>query len=78
MKFNSVEEMHVVIGKNVKKLREKRGLSQQDLSLAIGQNSTTIISQAELGKKKHFNLEHLYLISNVLDCDICDFFHKDS
>ena len=42
--------------------------------MSIGQKSTTIISQAELGTKKHFNIEQLYKIAKVLKCDIQDFF----
>lgn len=69
-----ISDLHVKIGKNVKLIREAKGLSQKSLSLEIGQESTTIISQAELGKGKRFNIEQLYKISKVLDCDICDFF----
>ncbi|UCN00216.1 helix-turn-helix domain-containing protein [Sulfurimonas sp. SWIR-19] len=70
-----VERLHKRIGKNVKKLREGKKLTQLDLALAIGQKSTTIISQAELGTNKHFNIEQLYKISKVLGCDITDFFN---
>ena len=69
-----VQELHVVIGKNVKKFREKKGFSQKSLSLEMGHDSTTIISLAELGKGKRFNVEHLYKLSKVLDVDICDLF----
>ena len=72
-----VQELHLNIGKNVKKLREEKGFSQQKLSLDIGQASTSIISQAELGKRKHFNIEQLYKISKVLNVDICEFFKSN-
>ena len=68
-----VKSFHELIGKNVKRIREEKGFSQRALSLAIGQESTSIISQAELGKKKHFNIEQLYKISKALNCDICNF-----
>ena len=71
-------KLQKTIGKNVRKKRKEKGLSQLKLSEEIGQKSTTIISQAELGKGKHFNVEQLYKISKVLDCDICDFFIADS
>lgn len=71
---DDVEQFHKLIGSNVKKYREEKGLSQMQLSYEIGQNSTSIVSQAELGKGKRFNLTHLYKISKILDCDICDFF----
>ena len=69
-----VNKLHKQIGINVKKIREKRKITQLDLAISIGQKSTTIISQAELGSKKHFNIEQLYKISKVLHCDIKDFF----
>ena len=73
---DEVIELHKRIGRNVKRLREEKKLSQKFLSLEIGQESTTIISQAELGKGKHFNIEQLYKISKVLGVDICEFFKK--
>ncbi len=69
-----VKHFHKLIGENVKRIREEKGFSQRALSLEIGQESTTIISQAELGKHKHFNIEQLYKISKILDVDICEFF----
>lgn len=74
IKNSDIDDFHVLVGRNVKMLREQKGLTQIQLSLEIGQSSTSIISQAELGKGKRFNLEHLYKISIVLECDICDFF----
>ena len=69
-----VEELHTRIGKNVKKYREIKKLSQHALSLSIGHASTTLVSQAELGKVKRFNIEHLYKLSKVLEVDLCAFF----
>ena len=69
-----VKSLHKLIGENVKRIREEKGFSQRALSLEIGQESTTIISQAELGKHKHFNIEQLYKISKELNVDICEFF----
>ena len=69
-----VQELHVIIGKNVKKYRDLKGLNQLALSGEIGHASTTLISQAELGKGKRFNVEHLYKLSKVLDVDICKLF----
>ena len=69
-----VKSLHALIGKNVKRIREEKSFSQRALSLAIGQESTSIISQAELGKNKHFNIEQLYKMSKELDVNICEFF----
>ncbi len=79
MKYEIEKEvinLQTIIGQNVRKRRKEKDLSQLKLSEEIGQKSTTIISQAELGKGKHFNIEHLYKISKVLECDICDFFNE--
>ena len=72
---NIIDEFYVNIGKNVKKLREQKGLTQLQLSQALGFKSVGLVSQSELYlKKQHFNLKHLYLISLVLDCDMNEFF----
>ena len=72
---NIIDEFYVNIGKNVKKLREQKGLTQLQLSQALGFKSVGLVSQSELYlKKQHFNLKHLYLISLILECDMNEFF----
>lgn len=62
--------MHKKIGQNVKKYREEKGLSQLQLSYAMGYKSVSLVSAAELAKDgKHFNLEHLYKISKILNIE---------
>ena len=73
---NDIILLHQKIGVNVKKIRDQKGFSQHELALAIGHKSSTIISQAELGKNKHFNIEQLYKISIILNCKICDFLEE--
>jgi len=74
---NIVDEFYINIGKNVKRLREEKKLTQLQLSQALGFKSVGLVSQSELYlKKQHFNLKHLYLISLVLECDINEFFKK--
>jgi transcriptional regulator with XRE-family HTH domain len=70
-----LEEVYKKIGKNVKKIRESKKISQLELAEMIGHKSTTIIAQGELGKK-HFNIEHLYKISKALKVSICAFFEN--
>ena len=71
---NYIDDLHIQIGKNVKKRREENGLTQLQLSQAIGHKSVTIISRAEIYyKEQHFNIEHLAKIAYILDVDICDF-----
>jgi len=63
------------IGQNVKKIREKKNISQLDLALTLGYKSVSVISLGELYKnKKHFNIAHLAKIAKVLDVSICEFF----
>ena len=65
------ENLHKNIGLNVKRERERKGLSQLQLSQLIGHNSVTIVSRAEIHYRgQRFNIEHLVKIAYVLDIDI--------
>lgn len=77
MQFNDKEisDLYKDIGKKVKKLRESKNMTQLDLSLEMGYKSVSLVSAAELcNDNKHFNIEHLYKISQILDEDIGYFF----
>lgn len=70
-----MQEIYKQIGRNVKKIREEKKLSQLALSLAIGHKAVGTISMAEIyHNKKRFNIEHLVKIADVLEVDICCFF----
>lgn len=72
-----IQKLHMQIGKNVKKAREEKDLTQLQLSQAIGHKSVTIISRAEIFYKgQHFNIEHLTKIAYVLETDICKLLNK--
>lgn len=74
---HDIEKFHYKIGKNVKRLRERKGYSQLALSQALGYKSVGLISQAEIyHKQQHFNLEHLLKIAHILECHIEDFFQE--
>jgi len=61
-----------MIGSNVAKYRKEKGISQLELSLLMGYKSISVVSGAEIYYKgKHFNLEHLLKISEILEVDIC-------
>lgn len=63
------------IGQNVKRIRKEKNVSQLELSLEIGHKAVGTVSMCELGiNNKHFNLEHLIKIADVLDIDINEFF----
>ena len=68
------EELYKIIGQNVAKFRKQKGLSQLDLSLAMGYKSVSVVSGAEIYYNgKHFNLEHLLKISQILNIEITEF-----
>lgn len=72
------EEFYKLVGKNVARLRKKHQLSQLKLSQMIGHKSTSLLSGSEIYyNKQHFSLEHLALISYVLNEDISEFFIKE-
>ena len=55
-------------------VRKQKGLSQLDLSLQMGYKSVSVVSGAEIYYNgKHFNLEHLLKISQILEVDISEF-----
>ena len=63
------------IGENVKRIRQEKRVSQLELSLAIGHKAVGTVSMAEIClNNKHFNIEHLVKIAEVLEVDICEFF----
>jgi len=71
-----MQEIYRQIGKEVKRIRQKKGISQLELSLAIGHKAVGTISMAEIClNSKHFNIEHLVKIADVLEVDVCEFFN---
>ena len=74
MKNLTPDELYKIIGQNVAKYRKEKGLSQLDLSLAMGYKSVSVVSGAEIYYNgKHFNLEHLLKISRILNIEISEF-----
>ncbi len=73
----STDELYILIGKNVARLRKKANMSQLELSLEMGNKSTSLISSAELYKnKRKFNIAQLQKIAKILDVEIKDFFEN--
>ncbi len=73
MTSNDLDEIHKKIGLNVAKFRKEAGLSQLDLSLKLGHKSVSIIASGEkFYNGKHFNINHLFQISNILEIEVCD------
>lgn len=70
-----IDNLYRIIGANVMRIRKEKSMSQLDLAHAIGLKSVGLISVAEIYyNKKHFNIEHIYKISIVLDVPFQDFF----
>ena len=77
--FNNtkLEMFYAIVSKNVVRIRQEKKVSQLKLANAIGHQNATFLGKAELlAENKHFNLEHLYKISEILDVDICEFFKE--
>ncbi|MGB5919278.1 helix-turn-helix domain-containing protein [Arcobacter sp.] len=70
-----MQDIYKQIGLNVARIRKEKGYSQLQLSLAIGHKAVGTVSTAEKSiNNKHFNIEHLVKIADVLEIDIKDFF----
>lgn len=64
-----------LVANNVKRIRQEKGLSQLETALSIGHATNGFYANMEnFSGKKHFNLLHLYRLSKLFECDICEFF----
>lgn len=71
----NIDELYKLIGKNVAKYRTKANMSQLELSLEMGNKSSSLLSAAELyANKRKFNISQLHKIAKILNIDICEFF----
>jgi transcriptional regulator with XRE-family HTH domain len=65
----TLEQLYILIGKNVAKYRKDKGLSQLDLSLSMGYKSVSIVSRAEFTIIKYtstLNLTQLFFQLQLL------------
>ena len=70
-----LEDFYKLISKNILRIRKEKKVSQLKLANAIGHQNSTFFGKAELlAENKHFNLEHLYKISEVLEIEMSEFF----
>ena len=77
MENMSAEDFYKRIGRNVAYYRKEKNISQLELSLLMGYKSISIVSSSEIYyKNKHFNLEHLLKISQILEIEFCDLFKE--
>jgi transcriptional regulator with XRE-family HTH domain len=76
LEFDFAEKLHKQIGKNVRKARKEKKISQLKLAYALGYKSVSPISSAEIYYNKiHFNIEQLAKISYILEVPIEEFFN---
>lgn len=75
---NQLEQFYKQIGNNVRKARKDKGLTQLETSILIGQRTTSFYSNCENYKNKEkFNLEHLFLLSNIFEIELCELIKFD-
>ncbi len=70
-----VEAFHKKVATNIRKFREQNNITQHNMALSMGIESVAFYSNCEnLRYGKHFNIEHIFKISKILEVDIAEFF----
>ena len=67
--------IYVIVGKNIKRIRKEKNLTQVQLADLIGYNEGTI-ANIENSSYQTFSLEFLYIISKKLNTSMCEFFKE--
>lgn len=65
--------MKINLGKNIKKIRETRGLTQAFVSKELGYKSPSMLSEIESGKKG-LDAEKIPLLANILSVSVNQIF----
>lgn len=65
--------IYVIVGKNIKRIRKEKGLTQVQLADLIQYHEGTI-ANIENSSYQTFSLEFLYVISKKLGISMCEFF----
>lgn len=65
-----------VLGKNLKRYRSSKGLSQKELGIKVGLGADTI-SNIELAKQRNIGLKYLILICRELNIALEELFIKN-
>lgn len=65
--------IYVIVGKNIRRIRKEKGLTQVQLADLIQYNEGTI-ANIENSSYQTFSLEFLYVISKKLDVPMVEFF----
>lgn len=70
---NNNKYIYVIVGKNIKRIRNAKGLTQVELADLIQYNEGTI-ANIENNSFQTFSLEFLYIISKKLNVPMAEFF----
>ena len=75
MKINKSDNkyIYVVVGRNIKRIRKAKGLTQVQLADLVQYNEGTI-ANIENNSYQTFSLEFIYVLSKKLDVPIVEFF----
>ncbi|RRJ89416.1 XRE family transcriptional regulator [Paenimyroides tangerinum] len=69
----SFDEIERFIISKVKEIRESKGITQEQLSLALGKNISYVSQIEAQSKTAKYNISILNLLAIVLDCSPKDF-----
>lgn len=70
---NDNKYIYVVVGRNIKRIRKTKGLTQVQLADLVQYNEGTI-ANIENNSYQTFSLEFIYVLSKKLDVPIIEFF----
>lgn len=70
---NDNKYIYVVVGRNIKRIRKAKGLTQVQLADLVQYNEGTI-ANIENNSCQTFSLEFIYVLSKKLDVPIIEFF----
>lgn len=73
IKKEDTKYIYVIVGKNIRRIRKEKGLTQVQLADLIGYNEGTI-ANIENDSFQTCSLEFLYVISKKLDIPMTEFF----
>lgn len=75
VKKNDNKYIYTIVGKNIRRIRKEKGLTQSELADLIHYNVGTI-SNIENNSFQTFSLEFLYIISKELNISFDEFFKE--
>lgn len=68
--------IYVIVGKNIKRIRKEKGLTQVQLADLIQYNEGTV-ANIENSSYQTFSLEFVYIISKKLNVPMTEFFKEE-